>query len=165
MIIDNTKCPHCECIGTLIFITTKTYIYIKCGECHHESDTTNNNYRTLEIPETEWVKLYNDWDKEDSKKQECLVKKKSIKKTANELTEIGKVPTLEEMIKNKFKQAVETIYFEADDLDKKILEYKFGLFGRSVLTDKFISIRLKLNLEDLIIKIDQLTKKIEKSLM
>ena len=157
MIINNIECPHCECIGTLIFITTKTYIYIKCGECHHESKTADN-CGILEIPETEWVKLYNDWDKEDSKKN-------LSKKTAIELTKIGKVPAIEEMIKNKFKQAVETVYFEADDLDQKILEYKFGLFGGSVLTDKFISMKLNLNLEDLIIKIDQLTKKIEKSLM
>lgn len=44
------------------------------------------------------------------------------------------------------KQAIETVYFEADPVDKKILEYHFGLYGTPQLISKDIS--AKLNLRD-----------------
>lgn len=46
----------------------------------------------------------------------------------------------------KVKQAIETVYFEADPVDKKILEYHFGLYGAKILSriNIFIKVR-KLN--------------------
>jgi DNA-directed RNA polymerase sigma subunit (sigma70/sigma32) len=44
------------------------------------------------------------------------------------------------------KQAIETVYFEADPVDKKILEYHFGLYGAPKLKSKEIA--MKLNLRD-----------------
>lgn len=46
----------------------------------------------------------------------------------------------------KVRQAIETVYFEADPIDKKIIEYHFGLYGTTKLKSKDIS--MKLNLRD-----------------
>jgi DNA-directed RNA polymerase sigma subunit (sigma70/sigma32) len=54
--------------------------------------------------------------------------------------------TRDEETDPRVKQAIETVYFEADPLDKKILEYHFGLYGTTRLKSKDIA--LKLNLRD-----------------
>ena len=43
------------------------------------------------------------------------------------------------------KQAIEFVYFDADPVDKKIMEYMFGLGGVLQLTSKNISARLHLS--------------------
>jgi len=54
--------------------------------------------------------------------------------------------TREEETDPKLRQAIETVYFEADPVDKKILEYHFGLYGTTKLKSKEIA--MKLNLRD-----------------
>jgi len=50
----------------------------------------------------------------------------------------------EETVNPQVKQAIETVYFEADPVDKKILEYHFGLYGTPKLISKDIAMRLNL---------------------
>jgi len=54
--------------------------------------------------------------------------------------------TRDEESNPRVKQAIETVYFEADPVDKKILEYHFGLYGAPKLKSK--EIVMKLNLRD-----------------
>ena len=54
--------------------------------------------------------------------------------------------TRDEEVDPKVRQAIETVYFEADPLDKKIMEYHFGLYGTTRIKSKDIA--LKLNLRD-----------------
>jgi len=57
--------------------------------------------------------------------------------------------TREEESDPKVKQAIETVYFESDPVDKKILEYHFGLYGTPKLKSKDIANRLNLRDADL----------------
>jgi len=54
--------------------------------------------------------------------------------------------TREEESDPRVRQAIETVYFEADPIDKKIMEYHFGLYGTPKLKSKDIA--RKLNLRD-----------------
>jgi DNA-directed RNA polymerase specialized sigma subunit len=72
--------------------------------------------------------------------------------------------TREEKSDPKLWQAIETVYFEADPVDKKILEYHFGLYGVQKLKSKEIAMKLSLRDADLKnrknklgIEIDELT--------
>jgi len=57
--------------------------------------------------------------------------------------------TREEESDPRIKQAIETVYFEADPVDKKILEYHFGLYGSPKLKSKDIANKLNLRDADL----------------
>jgi len=54
--------------------------------------------------------------------------------------------TRDEETDPKVRQAIETVYFEADPIDKKIMEYHFGLYGTARIKSK--DMVLKLNLRD-----------------
>jgi len=57
--------------------------------------------------------------------------------------------TREEESNPRVKQAIETVYFESDPVDKKILEYHFGLYGTTKLKSKDIASKLNLRDADL----------------
>lgn len=59
--------------------------------------------------------------------------------------------TREEESDPRVRQAIETVYFEADPIDKKIMEYHFGLYGTPKLKSKDIA--RKLNLRDAELKL------------
>lgn len=64
----------------------------------------------------------------------------------------------------KLKQAIEAVYFEADPVDKKILEYHFGLYGNPKLTSKAIMKKLKINSTELQKRKTNLSKQINELL-
>ena len=45
----------------------------------------------------------------------------------------------------KTKQIIEFVYYDADPIDKKIMEYMFGMAGVQKLTSKDIGMRLNLS--------------------
>jgi len=60
----------------------------------------------------------------------------------------------------RVKQAIEAVYFEADPIDKKILEYHFGLYGSQKLKSREIAKKLKLNDAELKARKTKLSKEI-----
>lgn len=61
----------------------------------------------------------------------------------------------------KAREAVEFVYFDAGPIDKKILEYMFGLGGTRILTSKEIKVRLNLTESDLRKRRQALAKEIK----
>jgi len=61
----------------------------------------------------------------------------------------------------RVKQAIETVYFEADPVDKKILEYHFGLYGTQKISSKEIARKLNLRNTDLKIRKNKLADEIK----
>lgn len=57
--------------------------------------------------------------------------------------------TREEETDPKVRQAIETVYFESDPIDKKIMEYHFGLYGTPKLKSKDTASKLNLRDTDL----------------
>lgn len=49
----------------------------------------------------------------------------------------------------KVKQAIEFVYYDVDPIDKKIMEYSFGLAGMQKLKDKDIAVRLGMSPQQL----------------
>lgn len=68
--------------------------------------------------------------------------------------------TREEETDPRIKQAIETVYFEADPIDKKILEYHFGLYGTPKLKSKDIAQKLNLRDSDLKMRKNKLGEEI-----
>jgi len=64
----------------------------------------------------------------------------------------------------KLKQAIEFVYYDANSVDKKILEYTFKLNNKPTLTDKAIELKLRLSTFELKKRKTRLAKEIKELL-